>query len=575
MINRGFSITLKLSLLVLVAMVFAVIIAIAGMRAIENTNDTSKKFSEFFSLQRDASKLDMIHEAIRSDVALAIMGFSGDHSLGIADGPAEFEVHAKAMEKLVKGLDRPGISVELRKLVETAVQTVGRYVSLARSIVKTPDTEIIEARARVPDFEKTFQLLEKDLDRVIVDIGATANALQQSTGESSRTGSRMIVLITLLALVALGFFSWFIGRSISKPINNAVRVAQAVAAGDLSLKIQSTGKNNEVGQLMAALDQMNQSLNTKMSQIMGQLRTSGEAVATASRQLVQGNMNLSSRTEAQASTVEETAASVEELSSTVKQNAQNAHEAKALAEAASNVAAKGGEVVSRVVSTMDQIHQSSGKIAEIISVIDGISFQTNILALNAAVEAARAGEQGRGFAVVASEVRNLAQRSASAAKEIKGLIGDSVGKVELGSQLVAEAGQTMTETVDSIRRVTALMFDIANASQEQSEGIEQIGQAITQIDDVTQQNAALVEQASAASESLERQSDQLAELLRTFKLGGNHELSSESTQKAIERPIERKASVAPIVPLTAHSYSKRPPEPLKAGAGAGDDWTEF
>ncbi len=570
--NRGFSITIKLGLLVIVAMIFAIVIALAGMHAIENTTDTTKKFSEFFSLQRDASKLDMIHEAIRSDVALAIMGLGGDHSLGITNGEAEFEAHAKEMQRMVKELDRAGISNELRKLVQAALQTVNGYVEIARSIVKAPDTEAIEARTRVPDFEKSFQLLEKDLNRVIVDIGATANAFQESTNESSKVGSRMILLTTALALVALGLFSWIIGRSISQPINYAVRVAQAVAAGDLSQKIQATGKN-EVGQLMVALDQMNQSLNTKMSQIMGQLRTSGDAIVIASRQLVQGNMNLSSRTEAQASTVEETAASVEELSSTVKQNAQHAQEAKELAETASNVAAKGGAVVARVVSTMDQIHYSSKKIADIISVIDGISFQTNILALNAAVEAARAGEQGRGFAVVASEVRNLAQRSASAAKEIKSLINDSVGKVEAGSKLVAEAGQTMTATVDSIRRVTALMFDIANASQEQSEGIEQIGQAITQIDDVTQQNAALVEEASAASESLEQQSDQLAELLRTFKLHGAQPPTPESSPQTNERILPQEIN-APRTPVrTVTSSTKRVPESVRASDA--DDWTEF
>ena len=569
--NRGFSITLKLSLLVLVAMIFAIAIALAGMRAIENTSDTTRKFTEYFSLQRDASKLDMIHDAIRSDVALAMMGFSGDHSLATGKGSVEFESHAREMEKLVKGLDRPGISSELKQLVVVAIQNVSRYVNLARSIVKATDTDVTELRARVPDFENMFQILEKDLDHMIVNISATAEALQQSSGQSTKIGSRMIMLTTAMTVLALGLFSWLIGRSISRPINHAVQVAQAVASGDLSLKITATGKS-EVGQLMGALDQMNQSLNTKMSQIMSQLRTSGEAIATASRQLVQGNMNLSSRTEEQASTVEETAASVEELSSTVKQNAQNAHEAKELAEAASKVAAKGGEVVSRVVSTMDQIHQSSKKISEIISVIDGISFQTNILALNAAVEAARAGEQGRGFAVVASEVRNLAQRSASAAKEIKGLIGESVGKVELGSKLVAEAGQTMTETVDSIRRVTALMFDIANASQEQSEGIEQIGKAITQIDDVTQQNAALVEQASAASESLERQSDNLAELLRTFRLGGTQEPQSVSNanpnpQINVPRPTARP------LPNEQKKFTAKSSEPVKAGEG--DDWTEF
>ena len=570
--KQGFSITLKLSLLVLIAMFFAIVIAVAGMRAIENTTDSAKKFTEYFMLQSDASKVDMIHDAIQSDVTLAIMAFSGDHSLVSNDGPAVFEAHAKEFEALASGLSRPGISSGLKKLVESAMPNIGSYISTARYIVKAPDTEVIEARAKLPDFENLFKILEKDFAQISRDITATTLALQKSTSGSSVVGARMIKITTALALIALGFFSWLIGRSISRPIGHAVRVAQAVAAGDLSQKIHSTGKN-EVGQLMSALDQMNQSLNTKMSQIMGQLRTSGEAIATASRQLVQGNMNLSSRTEEQASTVEETAASVEELSSTVKQNAQHAQEAKELAETASSVAAKGGEVVSRVVSTMDQIHHSSKKIADIISVIDGISFQTNILALNAAVEAARAGEQGRGFAVVASEVRNLAQRSASAAKEIKGLIGDSVSKVEAGSKLVAEAGQTMTATVDSIRRVTALMFDIANASQEQSEGIEQIGQAITQIDDVTQQNAALVEQASAASESLERQSEHLAELLRSFKLTGAKQLSADSSMPTQARaPVqETKVSLSPV--RAVRSSPKRIPESVKANDA--DDWTEF
>jgi methyl-accepting chemotaxis protein len=569
--NRGFSIPLKLSLLVLIAMVFAIIIAVAGMRAIENTTDTTKKFTEYFILQSDASKVDMIHDAIRSDVTLAIMAFSGDLSLVSNDGPALFEEHAKEIERLVKGLNRPGISGELKKLIETATPTVGQFVSMARSIVKAPDTEVIEARAKLPDFENLFKVLEKDFGRMSEDITATTLTLQKSTSESSKVGSGIIMLTTGLALIALAIFSWLIGRSISRPISHAVRVAQAVASGDLSLTIKATGKS-EVGQLMGALDQMNQSLNTKMSQIMGQLKTSGDAISIASKQLVQGNLNLSDRTEEQASTVEETAASVEELSSTVKQNAQNAHEAKELAEAASKVAAKGGEVVSRVVSTMDQIHQSSKKIAEIISVIDGISFQTNILALNAAVEAARAGEQGRGFAVVASEVRNLAQRSASAAKEIKQLIGDSVGKVETGSKLVAEAGQTMTETVDSIRRVTALMFDIANASREQSEGIEQIGQAITQIDDVTQQNAALVEEASAASESLERQSEELTEILRTFRLGGSQESRLQSPPQV---DLQAAAQRAPLRSIANEhkKFSAKSPEPVKVGDG--DDWTEF
>ena len=572
MMNRGFSITLKLSLLVLVAMIFAIIIAIAGLRVSDNTTAMTNKFGEYFSLQRGASRLNMMHDAIRADVMFAILNTAGNNSLGADDPEAAFNAHANEIQKLAQGLDRQGLSTNQRKDIVAAIANVDRYVHLARGVVAASKGSAQQAKADVAEFEAMFRVLEKDLDRISTEITKTAQSLQQATVRSGISGSRLILTTTALALVALAFLSWLVGRSISRPINHAVRVAQAVAAGDLSLNINSNSKS-EVGQLMGALKLMNESLNTKMSQIMGQLRTSGEAIATASKQLVQGNMNLASRTEEQASTVEETAASIEELSSTVKQNAQNAHEAKELAEAASKVAAKGGEVVSRVVSTMDQIHQSSKKISEIISVIDGISFQTNILALNAAVEAARAGEQGRGFAVVASEVRNLAQRSASAAKEIKELIGDSVGKVELGSKLVAEAGHTMTETVDSIRRVTALMFDIANASREQSEGIEQIGQAITQIDDVTQQNAALVEQASAASESLERQSDDLAELLRAFRLGGAVDSRSSPTAPHLNPQVNTRPAAARSLARGQKKFSTNSPEPVKVGEE--DDWTEF
>lgn len=570
--TRGISITLKLTLLVFIAIAFAIVIAATGQRTIDNMTTTSNKFGEYFLLQRDASKLDMIHDAIRSDVAFAILSVEAGNILSSNVGAAGFEPHAKEMQELAKGLNRPSVSGNIKKAIIAANGNVDRYVAQARRVIEVSKSDAPEAKSRVVEFEELFRVLEKDLDRVSNEISATAEALHESTAASAQDGGRLIVMTAALALVVLALVSWLIGRSISRPINHAVRVAQAVAAGDLSQKISANGKN-EVGHLMQALNLMNESLNTKMSHVMGQLKSSCEAITAASRQLVQGNMNLSSRTEAQASTVEETAASVEELSSTVKQNAQNAREAKELAETASSVAAKGGEVVSRVVSTMGQIHQSSKKIAEIISVIDGISFQTNILALNAAVEAARAGEQGRGFAVVASEVRNLAQRSASAAKEIKSLIGDAVDKVEAGTKLVAEAGQTMTETVDSIRRVTALMFDIANASQEQSEGIEQIGQAITQIDDVTQQNAALVEQASAASESLERQSIDLAELLRAFRLGSNQNSQSMSGMQNVAPMAQAQPVSVPSSPRRQKEFAKKLPEPLKGGDG--DDWTEF
>ncbi|MGO4396263.1 methyl-accepting chemotaxis protein [Variovorax sp. M-6] len=303
-------------------------------------------------------------------------------------------------------------------------------------------------------------------------------------------------------------------RSITRPIGEAVRVATTVAAGDLRSSIAVRG-TNETGQLMLALKDMNDSL----IRVVGGVRIGTDTIATASGQIATGNQDLSSRTEEQASSLEQTAASMEELTSTVKQNADNARQANQLAVSASEVAVRGGSVVSQVVDTMGAIHASSRKIVDIIGVIDGIAFQTNILALNAAVEAARAGEQGRGFAVVASEVRSLAQRSAAAAKEIKALIDDSVDKVEEGSKQVAEAGHTMEEIVDSVKRVTDIMGEITAASQEQTSGIEQINQAITQMDQVTQQNAALVEEASAATQSLREQADGLMRAVSVFNLG--------------------------------------------------------
>ena len=329
----------------------------------------------------------------------------------------------------------------------------------------------------------------------------------------------------VLIAVLLGFF---IIRSIVRPLANAVRMADAIAAGDLTVEIQSDS-NNEIGRLLNAMKSMNASL----AHIVSGVRSGNEAISSASKEIAAGNADLSSRTEQQASSLEETASSMEELTGTVKQNADNARQANQLAAGASTLAVKGGEVVGQVVHSMSSINESSRKIADIIGVIDGIAFQTNILALNAAVEAARAGEQGRGFAVVASEVRTLAQRSAAAAKEIKALITDSVAKVDDGSKLVDQAGQTMEEIVTAVKRVTDIMAEIAAASQEQTSGIEQVNQAITQMDQVTQQNAALVEEAAAAAESMQEQAQSLTKAVAIFKLSQAEAAPSSQQEKAL------------------------------------------
>ncbi len=343
-------------------------------------------------------------------------------------------------------------------------------------------------------------------EQLFRDANARIDALQASA-------QKLLVGTGIAALVCGGLFALFLTRSITRPLARAVALAEQVASRDLTADIQVSSRD-EVGHLLSALKRMNDSLLTTVNEV----RAGTETIVSASQQIASGNLDLSSRTEQQAGSLEETASSMEELTSSVRQNADNARQANTLAQAASEIAVRGGKVVSEVVTTMESINASSKKIGDIIAVIDGIAFQTNILALNAAVEAARAGEQGRGFAVVASEVRNLAQRSAGAAKEIRSLIADSVEKVDAGGRLVDQAGATMQEIVQGIMRVTDVMAEITSASAEQALGIEQVNAAITQMDDVTQQNAALVEEAAAAAASMQDQASSLAELVNTFKV---------------------------------------------------------
>ena len=360
-----------------------------------------------------------------------------------------------------------------------------------------------------PAVEKWMVAIEKLLAHQMRENGQEQ---QEARDAYASARSALLGLGVAAALAALAI-AWTTTRSITRPMNEAVALAQTVAAGDLTSTIAVTSRD-ETGQLLQALGTM----NDKLQDIVSRVRSSTDTMATASGEIAAGNLDLSARTEQQAGALEETASSMEEMTATVKQNAENARQANTLAAGASEIALQGGEVVSRVVDTMNSIDESAKKIVDIISVIDGIAFQTNILALNAAVEAARAGEQGRGFAVVASEVRNLAHRSANAAKEIKVLISDSVQKVESGSQLVGEAGATMERVVHSVRQVNDIMAEISSASSEQEQGIEQINQAIGEMDRVTQQNAALVEEAAAAAQSLQEQADVLVDTVSVFKI---------------------------------------------------------
>ncbi|MFZ4873998.1 methyl-accepting chemotaxis protein [Janthinobacterium sp. Mn2066] len=398
-------------------------------------------------------------------------------------------------------------------------------------------------------------------------IDATAKSIEAANGRSFT----LLLLLCALAVALGSLCAWLITHSITKPLKTAVKVAETVAQGDLRTNFEPPARD-EIGDLMRALHGMNEALRKVVSEV----QAGTGAIATASGQIAAGNTDLSARTEQQASSLEETASSMEELTSTVKQNADNARQANQMAVTASGVAERGGSIVSQVVDTMGAIDAASTKIVDIIGVIDGIAFQTNILALNAAVEAARAGEQGRGFAVVATEVRNLAQRSAAAAREIKALIGDSVEQVNNGTRLVQQAGTTMGDVVDSVRRVTDIMAEITAASAEQSAGIDQVNQAIAQMDQVTQQNAALVEEAAAAAESLQDQATRLAQVAAGFQL--EHTTMAAPVRAAVTRLApQRKAQATsrpvakpPMASAGASSLRKTP-----AHIAKDQDWEEF
>jgi len=409
-----------------------------------------------------------------------------------------------------------------------------------------------------------FQKAEATLLKIVqLNEAIAATSVEQGRAAVISAEWAMVIAALIAAVVAI-VCAAYITTTITTPINDAVRVAQTVASGDLTSRIEVT-TTEETGQLLQALKDM----NTSLIQIVGQVRGGTDTIATASAQIASGNLDLSSRTEEQASSLEETASSMEELTSTVRQNADNARQANTLAANASSVAVRGGGVVARVVETMDAINASSARVVDIISVIDGIAFQTNILALNAAVEAARAGEQGRGFAVVAGEVRTLAHRSAAAAKEIKALIGDSVDKVGEGSKLVSEAGQTMSDIVDSVQRVTDIMGEITMATQEQSSGIDQINMAVSQMDTVTQQNAALVEEAAAAAASLEDQAARLAQVVSVFRL-------DETVARRAPAPAPvRIAATRPAIAAAPRPSALSGKAPARQPVKSADDWEEF
>ncbi|MEB0141169.1 MULTISPECIES: methyl-accepting chemotaxis protein [unclassified Undibacterium] len=513
---------------------------------------------------------------------------SQEAQMVFAENPEEVEKYIKRTQEAVAGLkeNEASYSILISEAQERALyaeyqQQSAAYLQLTEkmmALVRAGNAADAVAILR-GDSSHTNTKLRELVDKLVtINAEGGTKAYQDSIVLYER--SRLLILLVLALSIALGLgLAVFIARIVSLPLRYAVKVAQTVAAGDLTSQIDIHSRD-ETGMLLQALKEMNASL----MQVVSEVRQGSDEITLASSEIAHGNMDLSNRTETQAGSLEETASSMEEITSTMQHNADNARQANQLSHSASEVAQRGGAVVAQVVDTMGAINAASKKIVDIIGVIDGIAFQTNILALNAAVEAARAGEQGRGFAVVASEVRNLAQRSASAAKEIKDLINASVDQVEQGTRLVDQAGNTMNEVVESVRRVSDIISEITAAGLQQSAGIAQINDAITEIDTITQQNAALVEEAAAAAASLQEQALRLGGVVSVFKLDGQS--GGSATPRAARKAAAPKATSANNAAarpklLAAQTRSVKAAEAGKKttkaaqSAGKSDEWEEF
>jgi methyl-accepting chemotaxis protein len=556
---KNFSIGTRLNLGFGFVLLLVFALTALGLRGMSLINETLVTIVEDNASKMDTAS-DMRDAQRRIAIAVRDMALLKDtaqvrqREAGIASAREQIAKDFAVLDKLVifpKGI---ALLTRIRNGHAEAMPMLERAMQLAAGGQADAAGALLAGAAAEPMAHWTTALDE------LVDFQMELNAKGKAQARADYDSARLVLIVIGSAAVLAGLLiAWLAARSITLPMRRAVTIAETVAAGDLSSHIEIHSRD-ETGQLMLALKGM----NTSLQNIVGQVRSGTDMIATASSQIASGNMDLSARTEQQASSLEETASSMEELTSTVKQNADNARQANQLAASASQVAIKGGQVVAEVVGTMASINDSSKKIVDIIAVIDGISFQTNILALNAAVEAARAGEQGRGFAVVAAEVRILAQRSSNAAKEIKLLIDTSVDKVEAGSRLVHQAGSTMGEIVASVQRVTDIMSEIASASAEQEAGIEQINQAITEMDTVTQQNASLVEEAAAAAASLQEQASGLEQVVSLFKLA----------------PAQAQARPVPVTRLQPRHMPKAPvrkpaPEPKRLAAVNEGNWEEF
>ena len=549
-------------------LLLAVVIAALGVWRLQNIGDASREMARK-SLEKERLAAGWLLATSTNSVRTFALLKSNDPEVqeflqkSIAKGSVTINEAQKKLEEMLGSPEELALGKEIKS-------RRADYIELRNTILKLKaDGQLDEAtKLGKEKLVPTLDAYDASLRAMLAHQQGLIDQSASSIEALYHEGSTQVIVLAVLALVVGSVIAWSLTRSISAPIEEALLIAETVASGDLSHDFE-TERGGDFGRLLRGMGEMEDTL----TDLVGRIRATTDSIVVASNEIAAGNQDLSSRTEQQASSLEETAASMEELTSTVKQNADNARQANQLAVSASEVAVKGGSVVSQVVDTMGSINASSRKIVDIIGVIDGIAFQTNILALNAAVEAARAGEQGKGFAVVAAEVQSLAQRSAAAAKEIKSLIDDSVGKVDLGSALVGEAGKTMDEIVGSVRRVTDIMGEITAASQEQTSGIEQINQAITQMDQVTQQNAALVEEAAAAAASLQEQAGGLSQIVGMFKLDDDE--AAPAKPPVVHDAAPRKTAKAPAATTKPAVRKPAPKELPVTVASAGGDWAEF
>ena len=554
------------------AAVILVLAAVAFFLGFRLLRDTLAETPRFIEASDRLRLMDMLHDGIHADVVGAVAAAARGDSKELAAATEHGARHAKEMTDTLAGMEP---LLDDRSVMAQFAQVRPRlqqYAAEAARLIELAATDAVAAGKQLSEFRELFGSLEEPNRALIQATRTQANAQIARTEEAVRWLGYLLIVLGVLSVFdrVLGIIR---ARRFVVPLIIAKEMAQQIAAGNLVSR-SDTSANGEAGELLAALRNMRASL----ASIVGNVREGADGVALSSEQLRAGSTDLSQRTEEQAASLEQTAASMDELTSTVKQNADNAQQASELARTAAGLASRGGEVVSQVVKTMGGIQDSSNKIAEIISVIDGIAFQTNILALNAAVEAARAGDQGRGFAVVAAEVRSLAQRSAAAAKEIKSLISGSVERVHAGSTLVTNAGQSMDEIVDSVRRVSDLIGQMAQASREQSLGIQQVSQTVVQLEQVTQQNAAVVQQVAASAEAMKNQARDLLQSVSIFQTSPSEttataERAKSAARSATETPGRPGVRIAaPARPAIAAKPARKPAE--NAGDDQ-DDWQEF